>query len=382
MKKIQTGIDKLLEVVAGKKRVSVDDAAKILGVSSLIVQEWADFLEEQGLISVDYAFSKVYMEEKTLTKDEVRTKAKEYSLKKEGFISTVQSAIASLDRETMGFEDIKEEFAKVKKQLGSEVKLVEDEMNQLKHFEDLKKNIDTDILKQKEEYQRLITESSAQISAEEKKYAGVIQEIEHERQTLDQERLDIKSIEEQEADLFKKLEVVNKLLKALHTKMLQKSQDIKVNANKIERLRDMAERAGREIKAKKEKSIQPLVRMSEQQKQKILRIQDDILKKVKTQKLEVTKTVSEGELVTSKFKEFFEKKMKIEDILGRIENDKIVLKNEMTELIKKAHAFSLLNKKQDVKQNILELQKEFEKLETKRSGLRKEMNSLLDLLKT
>ena len=47
MKSIQTGVDKLVEVIGTSKRISLDDATKKLGVSTQVVQEWAEFLERE-----------------------------------------------------------------------------------------------------------------------------------------------------------------------------------------------------------------------------------------------------------------------------------------------------------------------------------------------
>ena len=46
---IETGVDKLVNLVNTSGRISSLDAAKELGVSSAVIMEWADFLEEEGL---------------------------------------------------------------------------------------------------------------------------------------------------------------------------------------------------------------------------------------------------------------------------------------------------------------------------------------------
>ena len=40
---IQTGVDRLVQLVKQSKRISVPDAAKTLNVSKVVVEEWADF---------------------------------------------------------------------------------------------------------------------------------------------------------------------------------------------------------------------------------------------------------------------------------------------------------------------------------------------------
>jgi hypothetical protein len=48
MAKIETGVDRLVELVGQKKKISQEDASKELGVSVAVIQEWAEFLEEEG----------------------------------------------------------------------------------------------------------------------------------------------------------------------------------------------------------------------------------------------------------------------------------------------------------------------------------------------
>ena len=46
MANIETGVDKLVKLVAKEKKIELGEAAKQLGVSPTVVQEWADFLDE------------------------------------------------------------------------------------------------------------------------------------------------------------------------------------------------------------------------------------------------------------------------------------------------------------------------------------------------
>ena len=47
---IETGVDKLVSLINAKGRVSSQDAAIQLGVSTIVIMEWADFLEEEGIL--------------------------------------------------------------------------------------------------------------------------------------------------------------------------------------------------------------------------------------------------------------------------------------------------------------------------------------------
>jgi len=65
---IETGVDKLVNIVNTRGKIAAQDAAKELGVSTTIVLEWADFLEEEGIISIDYKFTKPFLVARKLGK--------------------------------------------------------------------------------------------------------------------------------------------------------------------------------------------------------------------------------------------------------------------------------------------------------------------------
>jgi len=47
-----TGVDKLVNIIKDKKKISIDKAAKLTGVNPARISEWADFLEEEGIIDI------------------------------------------------------------------------------------------------------------------------------------------------------------------------------------------------------------------------------------------------------------------------------------------------------------------------------------------
>jgi len=116
--KIETGVDKLVHIIKDKKKIEIGEAAKKLGVSKVVVEEWADFLEEEGLISIDYNLSKTFLVERKLTKKEVVTKTKEFHSNKDAFVRKIESSIHKLDKDTKGLTDLKEQFSDLKKEVG------------------------------------------------------------------------------------------------------------------------------------------------------------------------------------------------------------------------------------------------------------------------
>ena len=169
-KNIETGVDKLVDLINRRKRVSTTDAADELGVSIPVIQEWAAFLEDESLITIDYKLSKTYLCERKLSKGEVVKKAKVYASKKDAFTRKVETALRSMRKESEGFERIKTEFKRLKDTIGHDIDQVREELQELRHYEDLKKNIDKDILQQRVDYQDMLNQIHRQIAEKRKKY--------------------------------------------------------------------------------------------------------------------------------------------------------------------------------------------------------------------
>ncbi|MEK6835547.1 MAG: hypothetical protein AABX55_00815 [Nanoarchaeota archaeon] len=58
---ITTAVDSLVELVNNKQRISLEDAAKELGIPANIINEWATFLEEENILTIEYKFTKPFL---------------------------------------------------------------------------------------------------------------------------------------------------------------------------------------------------------------------------------------------------------------------------------------------------------------------------------
>lgn len=58
---VTTDVDRLISLVELKKEISIDDAAKQLGVSSKTIESLGDMLEEEGIIHIKYKFTTPYL---------------------------------------------------------------------------------------------------------------------------------------------------------------------------------------------------------------------------------------------------------------------------------------------------------------------------------
>ncbi|NQU98672.1 hypothetical protein HQ533_04345 [Candidatus Woesearchaeota archaeon] len=380
IKDIETGVDRLVSIVAGKKTIDLAAAAKELGVSESVVREWAEFLEEEGVISIEYGLSKVTLSERHITKKEAESKVKEYHSKKDAFVRKVETTIQLLENETSEFDKIKGEFEDLKKKIGTEMEDVKHELDELRHYEDLKQNIDNDIRKQKEEYLELVDKARREIEYEEKRYSGLLDDIKSEKEDLSKEKKEIFQLEEKEDHLRNRLEAIYGIIKSIEKNIDSEKSDIEDAEEHIAKLQSMADEVESEIRNKKENIIEPLVKRSQEQTEKISVVQDAVIEKLNKKEMKIESYAKKTKSIAAKFDEFFDKKMRTESLLNKIDDEKHALEAQLKELIKKAQAFDAL-KKTDAKVYIQQLVDNYDKIESRKSLLKKKMEQLVKIVR-
>jgi|GEM_PF-688810 len=377
---IETGVDKLVKLVTKEKRIALDEAAKQLNVDTAVVQEWTDFLEQEGIIDVEYSLSKAYLVEKHISKVDLEKKGKEYEGKKEAFIRKVDATIKKLDSETADFETIKKQYYALKDEIGDEIDAVKDEIDQLRHYEELKKNIDSDILKQKIDYQKTLDDIHQRVLVEEKRYAKIITEVGDENEKLKAERNEFSDIKREEGDLQKRIEALQEIMNSVRKRLEVQSQDITVHEDRLMRLRELGDKLKLELTEKNKKEIEPLLRVSKDQEARIQRIQDEIMSKVKERRDKMQLFDKESSEIVSRFGDFFDKRAHTEETIKALEKSKTEMKDELGELIKKAKAFDLAVKGADTNVHIKELEGKFQQFDKKRGAFAGQLDKLKSII--
>lgn len=376
MAKIETGVDKLVGLVKEKKRISIDEASKELGVSKPVVQEWAEFLDEEGLIGIEYSLSKTYLVERKMSKGEVKKKAKEYGQKKEAFVRKVDTSLKRLEKETAGFEDIKRSYNALREDIGDEIDQVKHELDELKHYESLKQSIDQDIIQQKVDYQKMVDDVHRKLYAEEKRYEKILSEIKGESERIKKERDELKSVKEKEDSLKKRFAALKEVISGIDDEVGSMSKGISDEEDRLSRLHDIAEKIESDMVKKKNEELEPLLQASKEHGEKILKVQDSIIEKVRARKNTMTQYEKGGESIIKKFDAFFKKRMATEKILNDLERAKAEMMHELEGLKQKAIAYDLVSGKGDVKKQVADLDKGFKEFESRKSKFRKELEKL------
>jgi len=379
-KNIETGVDKLVDIINRKSRVSLDDAAKELGVSKEVVQEWADFLEDEGLITVEDKLNKTFLCERKLNKTEVEKKTKEYSSKKDAFTRKIETALSSLQRESAGLDQIKSEFEKLKAVIGGDIDEVKGELEELRHYEDLKKSMDKEIMQQRLDYQAMLEGIHKRISDERKRSEGFIDAIGSEKSKIEEAKVELSFMEKRQDNLQKRIDALKEILKTVENEIVKQKNKIRDSVDRTEAQLKNSEGLQKDMRHKLELEMEPLLKKVKNNEEKILTVQNSLLKKVMAKNKEIEKYKFESLEAADKFKTFFDKRMKTQYLIETLEKDKKEIEVALQELIRKAKSFNLTMKSSDVKNYVKELEVNLSRIEKKKSGFLTKLAELTEHL--
>ena len=368
---IETGVDKLVNIVKVRGRIALAEAAKEIGVSTTVIQEWVDFLEDEGIISVEYKLTKPYLVERKLSKKEIEVKEKEFTTKKDVFVRKAEVNLSFLEKQADELKKVKGEFDKLKSDMGLELDTVRSDLKELERYQQLKQELQKEIEEQKNEAKIRMEDLSRQILREKNRYEELVEDVSKERQELEKEKIETKSIEESESLLNEKLVGLKSMIGIIEKKVLDEDRSIKNSELHIEKLNLLVEDINSRVEEEKS-SMEPLVIKSAEHGKKMKELQDGIMKKI----LQNQKNISDAENMTKKVKDFFEKKLAVANLVDSVNKDRDELEKSLIELIKKAKAFELTNKGGDIGAQMIELEKKFGEVDKKKTFFEKELKKL------
>lgn len=373
---IETGVDKLVNIVKERGRIALADAAKELGVSVTVIQEWVDFLEEEGIISVEYKLTKPYLVERKLTKKEVEAKAKEFEGKKDAFVRKAEVSLNFLEKQAEELKKVKTEFDILKNELGMELDGVREDLKELERYQQLKEELQKQVEEQKSEAKSRIEELTQAVLREQKRYQELVSDIKKEKEELSNERSYAKSLAESERILNQRLLQLKNMVSLMEKKVLEEDTSIKNSELHIERLVMLVDEIKRRVEEEKS-VIEPLIEKSQEQERKVMELQEKIVKKI----AEKQNNVSSASDIIKKVNNFFSKKLAVVNLVDKVNKDRDELERLLIELIKKAKSFQLAAKSGDVGRQMIDLEKKFGEVEQKKIQFESELKELTSFFK-
>ena len=368
---IETGVDKLVKIVKERGKIALVDAAKELGVSTTVIQEWVDFLEDEGIISVEYKLTKPFLVDRKLTKKEVESKAKEFESKKDVFVRKAEVNLNFLEKQAVELKNIKGEFDRLKGELGMQLDTVRNDLKELEKYQQARQELQEQIEEQKNGAKAKMEELANQIVTEQKKYQELVADLRKEKDSLIREKLEAKSIEESEKILNRKLGDLKSMIGSIEKRVSDEDAAIKDSESHIERLNQLMEDIKQHVEEEKA-SIDPLVQKSKELEKMMAELQRNIVKKLS----EKQKSAGNIEGMTKKVNAFFEKKLAVVNLVDKVNKDRDDLEKSLVELIKKAKSFQLSSKGKDVGREMTDLEKKFDEVDRKKGAFEEELKKL------
>jgi chromosome segregation ATPase len=112
---ISTGVDRLMKLVRDRGKIELRDAAVELGISQGVLEEWARVLEKEGVIKIEYLFTKVYLTAPSAEKNEAQKKAKDIADMQVTLEREVETEVKRLERVGRELDDMRDEFVRASK---------------------------------------------------------------------------------------------------------------------------------------------------------------------------------------------------------------------------------------------------------------------------
>ncbi len=200
---LETGIDQLLEIVSERKTVSASELSKELSIPIETVETWAEILSKENIISVEYdRLGKLILTNKVRNVKEKRKRV-------EGLRDEIDGEIASIE------QNVKEESKMVDEEHKSIAKfeeVIKREYGETLKLETKLKEIDTreEHLKN---FLKVIADEEFKIK---KEYLSANQIIGNKMKQIRKTEENLKSYEIQKDRLFKDIEIIKRLSKAIN----------------------------------------------------------------------------------------------------------------------------------------------------------------------
>jgi|GEM_PF-1350871 len=382
---VQTGVDRLLDLLRTDGTLSVKNAAVKMGVSTSAVLEWAKLLEEENLVKLKYRFATAYIEGKNLNTPEYQKVKKELSAEKELIDQKLESTtnfLAALEDEV---KSLKQLFGDIGKHVGTNMGTLKDTIHKLEKYESKKESLDKQIIAAKSRYVERLEALNKRLSEHQgtakEWYERMYGEVLRGGELLELEQQELVMIEDNEKMLERQLADMRGLLDVNVISKLAK------NKPEIDRLkRTLLELKKRYVAMKEEAeaekaSLLKLIIENEKNINEIEKIQKELVAKLNAGAEDFSVTRADLKDYPKKIEELFSKKNLVETILNRLHFNEIEFKKRLEELTKRSGQLGKVASLEKFKAELKDLQSDVQELTKKREYFTKEMKNLVALLR-
>jgi len=384
-KTIQTEVDSLVSLIQAEERISVKDAARKLGVPVPIVSEWAAFLEEEGVINIEYKFTTPFLVKKQLTSEQIAEIRGRIYEEKDLFDRKSSSMLTYLNKLEKEVDSLKEIFEELGNNFKSKLSETRKEFNELKKAEEEKEKLNKEMVESKQRFIKQISDLNKQLLKEEADYKNIYTFL----YTQSQMEGQILDIQEDEFELIKSTnKLLNDKLKAIRKKLDKKKStaakkkegavaesdsNLKQLEKKYTKLKEFLEN--------EKYMMDELLRKNKEQEEQIESLKKDVLAKININSSKLDKTIFDVKGIPRKLESAMGRKDKISKILTGISYNEKMLKEKLVDLMKKAAALKITTGVDEVNKELKELEENLEEITTKKRFFEREIKKIFGMLK-
>ncbi|MFP4118610.1 MAG: hypothetical protein ACLFTH_00990 [Candidatus Woesearchaeota archaeon] len=345
------------------------------------MEEWAELLEQENIVQLSYKVSKMYIEAKEQTKDDVVKAAKEVYSERDALQRKVDAAIRAIDKDTSGFEEVRKEFDVIQKSIKDELEKVRKESEELEHYDSLKKNLGKELQEQKKVFDKFRKEYDEQIKEFQRKYDTSIKELRNEEEEIKKYQKNIEQLKKDRSRVEKKINDSIKELKDISKDFDNQLEAIHGSEKKISRIKKSISKLSTNIDEVKAKNLKVLAKKVGERREEIEAKQKALVDDAQLKVKEIKGYIGTGQKFYEHFKGAFMKKIKTRELIDNIEKEKQELKNELVKLQKRISAFTISKNNSNVKKEFDDIEKLFEQYSKRKSKLVEKINYLLSYVR-
>ncbi|MBW2977937.1 hypothetical protein KY331_03770 [Candidatus Woesearchaeota archaeon] len=382
---LETGIDQLAKLLDKNNRISIKDAATRLKTGNTLIEEWAKLLEKEGFLDIEYHFTNPFLVRRLVSKEDVENKIQEFHVRKDTFVRKGELMISQMEQQGINLSKIKEEFGELKKQHKKELEKIKVEVEELEKCKQEKEELRTQIFDQRKSLLKEADYIKHKIHKENENYSVFSTKLKKELKDMRKKKSDLTKFGRDEKKLFNEINKIKQKIGQFNTQYANKLVDVKDSESKVQDMQELLKEMSLRMETEKDE-LTSVTKSNDEKEKEIAKMEENVVKKLQEQKEKLTKDTAEGEKTYNKFKTFFKKRTRIEQLLEKTLADREELERTLNELVAKAKALGLMAKSSKLKKDVFvneiaKLEKNFKEIDKKRGFFHKEVKKFLSLIK-
>ncbi|MCF7861390.1 hypothetical protein K9M79_04005 [Candidatus Woesearchaeota archaeon] len=375
LKVIKTGVDRLVELINKSNGISASESAKQLNLSRDMILDWANLLEEEQIISIEYGLSRIFLKPRVLVSKQISQLKKKHEVTSKKVDTKVNKLLSTIDKEDKELSTFKEEIHIFKKYVDDDVKALGKELKIISKTEEDQMAVNDRIHSKRYGFKKNLNILNAKLSQEQKRYKDLLSEMDKEKTAVKEEKDEISILKNEEENIKKNLGQLTNLVHSLDARVKKEDQKISNTERHIGLLNNLAKRVEDNIKSEKTQ-IEGLMSKGSKYNDKILKAEKDMIGKISG--LDVKE--SDKKKISAYLKKMFAKKKDMKKLIEKIDTDRIYLEDHLRDLVKRETAFKKTGSK-SYKKHLKTLEEQLHKINKKKEEFKQEITNLHKVFK-